>query len=418
MKNTALKATTRLALFLAVLSTSAQASVPGGGAAVDSSLGIFRFQSLQDIPAGMHDAIYAEYVHAVRAAIGYASYTKAQQIASRAIILWPNRQRPQLHLAQAEIGSLRWSPCIVAARQARKASPDDLAPETWPTESPAAADYWEGLGFYQTQRFEEAIPFLRAASEAAPDWAEAHRALGECAYLLSNIQEAAYAYAKAYGLDGTCGGVRDLSYYADAIQAQGDLEAGIAALESALERFPYEPGLHAKLATFYQLEDNTMEAYYHFTLESLLHSKRGQFSQKAVDAAHEIFAKVNKDIDHPDRHELLLMSTGMINLENGRAHEALHSLEHVQRMSKTATIVPYLLVADAHLHLGQLTEARATLEEALSVHVDFVPAMVMLARTLRAMDEKESAQVMVDRAFKLFPTYWKLQAENILGHRG
>jgi len=407
-----------VALLLTAVSAPAPASVPGGGAAVDSSLGIFRFQSLQDLPTAMQDAIYAEYVQAVRAAIDNDSYTEAQQIASRAITLWPDRQRPQLHLAQAEIGALRWSPCIVAARQARKAAPDNLEPKTLPAESAAAADYWEGLGFYQTQRYDEAMPFLRAASAAAPEWAEAQRARGECAYILQSVPEAAEAYAAAFRIDGLCGGVRDLSYYADAVKSQGDLEAGIAALESALERFPYEPGLHAKLATFYQLEDNPMEAYYNFTLESLVHSKRGEFSQKAVNAAHAIFTEANEDVDNPNRHELLLLSTGMINLESGMAHEALHSLEHVKRMSQTTTIVPYMLVADAQLHLGMLEEARQTLEEALTVHVDFVPVMVMLARTLRALDEKESAQVMVERAFKLFPTYWKLQADNVLNTHG
>lgn len=402
-----------LVLLLLVAACPATASVPGSGAAVDSSLGIFRFDSVERIPADQRDAVYAEYVQTVRASLEHRSYSEAQQLAARAIALWPQRQRPYLHLAQAEDGAQRWSPSIVAARKARKAAPDDLAPAVRPEESAAAADYWEGLGFYQTQRYEEAMPFLRAASDAAPDWAEAQRARGECAYLLQDIDDAASSYRRAFQLDAHAGGVRDLSYYADAIQAQGDLETGIAALESALERFPYEPGLHAKLATFYQHEDNVVEAYYHFILEQLVHGKRGDFSKKALDAANAIFAEVQANEDHPARHELLLVSTGMVDLESGRAHQALHSLDHVKRMTQSTTIVPYMLLADAQMHLGQLAEARDTLDEALSLHVEFVPAMVMLARTLRGLDENESAQEMVERAFELFPTYWKLQPENL-----
>ena len=401
-----------LLLLLLVSGAPARASVPGSGAAVDSSLGIFRFDAVSDIPAGERDAIYADYIQAVRTSLDRQGYSAAKQLASRAIALWPERQRPYLHLAQAEIGAQRWSPGIVAARQARTAAADDLPPAIRPEESSAAADYWEGLGFYQTQRYEEAMPILRAASEAAPDWAEAQRARGECAFLLHDIADAASSYQSAFQLDAQAGGVRDLTYYADAIKSQGDLEAGIAALESALERFPYEPGLHAKLATFYQQEDNAIEAYYHFMLERLVHSKRGEFSKRALDAADGIFAEVKGNDNHPDRHELLLVSSGMINLESGHAHEALHSLQHVKRMTQSTTVVPYMLLADAQLHLGQLEKARETLEEALSLHVDFVPAMVMLARTLRALEENDAAQVMVEQAFELFPTYWKLQPEN------
>ena len=399
-------------LLLSPLVEAAPASVPGEQAAVDSSLTIFRYSVADDIPKDQQDAAYSEYVAAIRQALARSAFTEAQQMAQRAILLWPDRQRPYLHLAQAEIGAQRWSPCIVAARQARDAESDTLEPPALPEESLAASDYWEGLGFHQTQRYEEALPFLASAAATAAHWPEAQRAYGECAFILGDIENAAQAYERAYSLDGDIGGVRDLSYYADSMARRGDLEAAIAAMESAVQRFPYEAGLHAKLATFYQQEGNLLDAYYHFTLEMLVQGVRGEYSAKARAATNELYEQVEADTTSPYRHELVLVSQGMTDMESGRPHEALHALEHVKRVTRSTTIVPYLILADAQLHVNQLAEARQTLDQALSLHPSFVPAMVMMARTLRMLDEKEAAQEMIEKAFELFPTYWKLRPEN------
>ena len=388
------------------------ASVPGGETEVDSSLAIFQFSTASDIPTDQRDAAFSEYVLSVRQLLLRKAFNEAQQVSQRAILLWPERQRPYLHLAQAEIGAQRWSPCIVAARKGRDAQIDNMAPPALPEESPAACDYWEGLGFHQTQRYDEALPFLASAAATASDWPEAQRAHGECAFILGDFELAGKSYERAFQLDREVGGVRDLSYYADAMQTRGDLEAAMAAIESALERFPYSPSLHAKLATLYRQEGSLVEAYYHFTLESLVQGPRGEFSLKARAAANEIYLQVVDDEDSPHRHELVLVNKGLNEMSSRNAHDALHSLDHVLRISRTSTAVPHLLLADAQLHAQQPNKAMQTLDEALALQPKFVPAMVMKARALRSLDEAEAAQALVEEAFALFPAYWKLKPEN------
>jgi tetratricopeptide (TPR) repeat protein len=269
------------------------------------------------------------------------------------------------------------------------------------------------LGFHQTQRYQEALPFLASAADAAVDWAEAQRALGECAFIVGDFEQAALSYERAYQLDRTVGSVRDLTYFADSMARRGDIETALAGLELALQRFPYAPGLHAKFATLYQQDGNLLDAYYHFTLEILVQGKRGEFSAPARVATNEIYAQVEADENSPYRHELVLVSQGMNDMQPDRAHAALHSLEHVLRITRSTTIVPHLLLADAQLHLQQLDAARKTLDQALALYPSFVPAMVMMARTLRGLGEDEAAQAMLEEAFRLFPAYWKIQAENV-----
>jgi tetratricopeptide (TPR) repeat protein len=400
-------------LVAAALVAPVSATVPTTPAVVDSSLGIFQHEEIDALPESVRDAMYTEYVRAVRDDLAHRRYEQARRLAQRATLLWPERQRPHLHLAQAEIGAQRWSPCIEEARQARSAHPDTVPPAALPEESAAAADYWEGLGFLQTQRYEEALPFLEAAAAAMPQWAEAQRALGECAFILGDAEQAAVAYGNAFQLDAEVGGFRDLSYYADAMATRGDTGIGIAALEAAARRFPYEPGLHARLAALYRDEGSLIESYYHDMLEFLVQGARGEFSQLAVREANTLFAEVEADPDNPARHELLLVSQGMNALRAGNAHEALHALQHAVTITSSSTVVPYLFLADAQLHANQLEQARHTLDQALTLHPDFVPAMVKQATVLRALGDDEAAQEMVERAAALFPEYWKLQPENL-----
>jgi tetratricopeptide (TPR) repeat protein len=237
--------------------------------------------------------------------------------------------------------------------------------------------------------------------------------VGECAFILGDTERAAEAYGNAFQLDAEVGGFRDLSYYADAMASRGDTGTGIAALEAAVRRFPYEPGLHARLAALYRDEGSLTEAYYHYMLEFLVQGARGEFSQLAVREANKLFAEVEADPDSPARHELLMVSKGMNELRSGHGHEALHALDHVLRITSSSTVVPYLFLADAQLHANQLEQARHTLDQALTLHPDFVPALVKQATVLRALGDDEAAQEMVERAAALFPDYWKLQPENV-----
>jgi tetratricopeptide (TPR) repeat protein len=353
-------------------------------------------------------AAFSGYVDSVRAALDAEEWDRALLLAQRAHEAWPDLCRPLLHAAAAQLGSDAWGPAISAARQARSARDDHMPPAARAAESADAADYWEGVALYETQRYDEALPLLRRAAEKRPDWAEASRALGEATFVAGDMDAAAAAYSAAFRTDGRIGTSRDLTYYAEATAEAGDLESAVAAVQEALQRDPYEPGLHANLADLLRREGDVNEAYYHFTLEILLHGTDSRFGMTSLNAATDILEKLRQAEESPERHELFLISTGLANLREGKAHTAAHSFEHAARVTRSATPVPQLLLAEAFLRSGNAEAARLQLRRVLELEPDFVPALVLLAEALRALGDEEQAQITVERAYALFPNYWKL----------
>jgi tetratricopeptide (TPR) repeat protein len=179
-------------------------------------------------------------------------------------------------------------------------------------------------------------------------------------------------------------------------------------MQEALQRYPYEPGLHANLANMLHRVGEVNEAYYHFTLEVLLHGTDSRFGAQSLNAAADILENLRQVEESPERHELFLISTGLAHLREDRAHTAAHNFEHAARVSASATVVPQLLLAEAFLRSGDAEAARLQLGRVLELEPDFVPALVLLAQSLRALGETEQAQITIERAHVLFPTYWKL----------
>jgi tetratricopeptide (TPR) repeat protein len=273
--------------------------------------------------------------------------------------------------------------------------------------SAAAADYWEGVGLYETQRYDEALPRLRAAHRAAPDWAEAARALGQAEFLIRQYKASARAYSRAFEVDPHLGDARDLSYYSAALTESGDLDGGIASIQAAVQRFPYAPGLHASLGDMLVKEKSFAEAYYEYTLELLLHGIRGMFAKGALDGVSNVLAQV--DLKKPENHELQLFSIGLNYLQQDQAHEAVHTFQHLLEVSQSATPLTRLLLAEAHLEASDAASARIELERYLASSPDFVPALVLASHAYKFLGENERARAAHQRAKLLFPEYWKLQ---------
>jgi len=395
-----------LALHLTILAmgtVDARAQATAG-----DSLAIFRVEALRDIPARERDAAFEEYVWAVREALSTGRAEAALRMATRATEFWKLR-RPWLHLSAAQLQLRQWGPSIASARQARKARSDSMQPEPQPFETTAAVSYWEGVGLYRTQRYEEALPRLREATERAPDWPEAWRAYAEALFVSGDDAAAGPMYARALALDPQLGSARDLAYYAEATAAHGDLDSAIAAMQEALSRYPYEPGLHANLGRMFREEGNLTEAYYCFTLELLLHGTNSRFASKSLEATTDILVALNDDPTNPSRHELQQVSQGLAHMREGHPHQAAHFFEHAARDSRTSTPVPHVLLAEALLRAGDVEEARRKLEEILTLEPDFVPALVLLAEALDQLGEHEQSHVTRERVRSLFPSYWKLQ---------
>ena len=374
-----------------------------------ASLAIFRVERLRQIPARERDEAFEQYVLAVRQALDSGEAQTALDMATRANAFWPRLRRPWLHRAAAELALQHWGPSIAAAREAREARDDDMRPELRPGETQAAVPYWEGVGLYRTQRYDEALPRLLEAAEQAPEWPEAWRAYAEALFVSGDDAAAGPMYARALALDPQLGSARDLAYYAEATAVHGDLDSAIAAMQEALKRYPYEPGLHANLGRMFREEGNLVEAYYAFTLELLLQGTNSRFANKSLEATTDILVSLNDKPDHPSRHELLQVSQGLSLMREQQPHRAAHFFRHAVRVSRSATPVPQLLLAEALLRGGDVEESRRQLDGILALDPEFVPALLLLSQALHELGEHEQAHLTRDRAADLFPSYWKLQ---------
>lgn len=398
-----------VALPAAAREPGADVATPSHASTTSSSLAIFRVESVRLLSASARETAFGEYVEAVRAALTEGRHEEALQLATRATEFWEELRRPWLHRSAAELELRQWGNSIGSARRARRARDDSMQPPPRPDETRAAASYREGLGLYLTQRYDEALPRLREATEMAPEWAEAWRAYAEALFVSGDARGAAPMYAKALALDPRQGTARDLAYYAEATAEMGDMDSAIAAMQEALRRYPYEPGLNANLGRMFREEGNDVEAYYYFTLELLLHGTAGRFSSQSLNATTDIMTSLPDDPNDPTRHELMQVSQGLSYLREGDAHRAAHFFEHLAGESRSATPVPQILLADAFVRMGEFEKARQHLERILAQEPDFVPALLLLSQALHELGEGEQAHLTRDKAENIFPTYWKLQ---------
>lgn len=365
---------------------------------------LLQVESLRGMDRADRDSLYTEGMQATRTALQAGRFDDARALAERTTTLFPERRRPWLHLAAARLRLEKWGPAIEAARRAAAARADDLPPSVIPEEGPAGPAYWEGVALYRTQRTTDALVRLRAARTAAPDWAEAARALGEAAFVAKRMPEAAQSYDDAVRLDADVMTARDLGYCAEARAATGDLNGGIAALQEALQRNRFEPGLHGKMGDLLRREGNFAEAYYHFLLELMLHGLEGPFATPALRLSQETVRAAIADSLHPARDELRAVSAGFTALQAKRYRIAAHDLAHAVRVTGTATHVPWFLLADAYAQSGDTLRALSELDRILARDPDFVPALESRA----ALRGGEAATRDRDRIRALFPTYWKL----------
>jgi tetratricopeptide (TPR) repeat protein len=372
--------------------------------------------------------VFSEYVDAVRAALAATDFARAHELATHATRLFPQSRRAWTHLAAARVRLAQWGPAIEAARQAEKARADDDAPPALPSETQAGAAYWEGVALYSTQRYDEALVRLRAARAIAPRWAEAARALAECTFVAGKSAAAAADYAAAFALDPGVLTVRDLSYYAEAQAAAGDIAGGIAAIQEALRRAPYEPGLHAKLGDLLRRESRLADAFYELVYEVVLHGLESPFARSAVTMQDELVKAVRAEHgEHAraegaaadthaarteaDAHEILAVASGLRSIDTGATHRAARHFEHALAGTRSTSPMPHLLYADALLRDGQADDARRVLGLLLESQPECVPALFMLADTERAQGRPAEAEAALARARALYPRYWRLAAK-------
>jgi tetratricopeptide (TPR) repeat protein len=379
------------------------------------------------LPAADRPAVFAEYVGAVRAALADSDFARAHELATQAVRVFPNSRRAWNHLAAARLRLGQWGPAIEAARRGESAEDQTWPPAPTPEESFAGSAYWEGVALYATQRYDEAVPRLRAARTRAPQWAEAARALAECIFVKGDARAAAADYAAAFALDPTVGTARDLSYYAEAQAAAGDVAGGVAAIQEALRRAPYESGLHAKLGDLLRREGRLADAYYELVYEVVLHGLESDFSQAAVSMQDALVRDLRKTHVHhegtdaatethatqadADAHEIVVVASGLQSLDGGATHRAVKQFQHALNGTRSVSPIPHLLFADALLRASQPDHAGEVLDALLRAQPDCVPALYLLADVQQASGRAAEAAKTRARVGTLYPGYWRLRAK-------
>ncbi len=387
----------------------AAGGIPGAVTTGPHAARIFQYVDPSQFPAALHADVFTEYVAAYRAAFASGNFTHASDLATRATVLLPNLRRPWNHLAAARLKLAAWGPAIEAARTADQAADDSYAPAATPDETRAGAAYWEGIALYSTQRYAEALLRLHAATERAPRWAEAARALAECAFVAGKTRDAAAAYTTAFDLDPALGTAQDLSYFAEARAAGGDVDGAVGLLQEALRRAPYEPGLHAKLGDLRRREGAMTEAYYEALHEVLLHGVESPFAPAVVAMQDTLVKEARRTPKDPGAREILLVVSVLANFDHGDNHKALHQAQSAFASSHTTSPVLLFLLADALFRNDVNEKALNTASAVIAAHPGFIPAYWLRADVQAKLGRSVDAAATQAQLEKAFPSYWRLK---------
>jgi tetratricopeptide (TPR) repeat protein len=116
-------------------------------------------------------------------------------------------------------------------------------------DNPAAPSYDEGLKDYGAGRYRAASEAFRRATELAPEWADAHYALGVAHSALGEHEEAAQRFGRALGLTKK-DDLRLWAYYGmgNAYAEAGEFEKAVEAYERAILLRPELSKPHYNLA--------------------------------------------------------------------------------------------------------------------------------------------------------------------------
>jgi tetratricopeptide (TPR) repeat protein len=397
------------AAFLGLGPGRAAGGIPGATTPGPQPARIFQYSDPGQFPAAVRADVFTEYVTAYRAAFASGNFTHAAELATRAAMLLPKLRRPWNHLAAARLKLAEWGPAIEAARTADQAADDSYAPLATDDETRAGAAYWEGVALYSTQRFEAALARLHAASERAPRWAEAARALAECSFVAGKSRDAALAYTTAFDLDPALGTVQDLSYFAEARAAGGDVDGAVGVLQAALRRAPYEPGLHAKLGDLLRREGAIADAYYELIHEVMLQGVESSFAPAVVAMQDTLVKEAQKAPKVPGAHEILLVASALANIERGEEHKALHQVQAAFASSHTTSPVLLFLFADALFRNGVNEKSLNTASAIIAAHPDFIPAYWLRADIQTKLGRSRDAAATHTQLEQAFPGYWRLR---------
>jgi len=387
----------------------AAGGIPGNTTAGPQAARILQYADPSQFPAALHADVFTEYVTAYRAAFASGNFTHASELAIRATTLLPTLRRPWNHLAAARFKLAEWGPAIEAARTADQTADDPYVPEAAPEETGAGAAYWEGIALYSTQRYDEALARLRAATERAPRWAEAARALAECSFVAGKTGAAAAAYTAAFDLDPALGTSQDLSYFAEARASGGDIDGAVGLLQEALRRAPYEPGLHAKLGDLMRREGAIADAYYEALHEVLLQGVESSFAPAVVAMQDALVKQARQTPKTAAAHEILLVASAFANFERGEEHKALHQVQTAFASSHTSSPVLLFLFADALFRDGVNEKALNTAGAVIAAHPEFIPAYWLQADVQTKLGRSRDAAATHARIEQAFPGYWRLR---------
>jgi TolB protein len=217
-----------------------------------------------------------------------------------------------------------------------------------------------------------ALPHARRAVELDAESAEAAAALGRAYTDLGQIDEALEAAQKAVELDAASAQAH--SVLAEAYMRDGQMQQAVDEADLALVQNINNANAHRVRGWLYHLADNDM-------------GRAAGELQVAAGLQPELWLR---------RHEL-----GLLLLEAEDYVTAIMAFQDALAIHPKA--ITYSAIGDAYYHLGQYDQARASLQQALSLGADDAQTYALLAATLAHLNRCDEAEAYYLQAQDLEP---------------
>jgi len=251
------------------------------------------------------------------------------------------------------------------------------------------AHYNLGVGYEQSERFDEAARHYRLTLDIAPDYLPAHHSLGNVRFSQKQYEQAIGHYRRALELDPLYGDA--FNNLGNCFRELGRPEEAIAQFREALRVESHHSAAHGNLATLLYAQGQVDEALIHFREAARL--------APGNPAAHSNLATALR--------------------ERGEYEDAIEHYRQALRIdpdnrdAADGLALTYVHSATAMATAGELFDASGRLYQALELNPDSWLARYNLSRVLQLQNQPQQAEAELREVLRLNPNL--AEAHNDLG---